>query len=396
MREGWVETTLGSVAEKRTDFTQVDPDEEYVILGVQRSGWGFVEREPIKGSAQKFTKLMRLNKDDLVYRTITAFEAPSAVAGPEHAGLFVTPQTFPVFRVDERRLLPAYMALLTTWPSFHEEMASRCTGTVLRRKTLSVGAFKSIPLALPPLAEQRRIVDLVGALDDAIAAAELANECVRQLSRSLREAVFAGPGRRVPVGSEYAVSVGKQLQSKSTQGDFHPYLRAGNIADGELDLTVMKEMRFTYAEIERLTLLPNDVVIVEGGNGYGKSALWPEGIPGTGFQNHVLRLRALGEEYTPWYAFQWARWCHEQGHFKYTGTGIPNLGVGKVRQMEILLAEDADAAALDALDDLHQAERSAASVVGALRATRSNLLTVLLSGEHEIPKSYDELLEVAS
>ncbi len=45
---------------------------------------------------------------------------------------------------------------------------------------------------------------------------------------------------------------------------------------------------------------------------------------------------------------------------------------------------------LDASFDAAAAAREAA---GALRALRSNLLTVLLSGEHEIPSSYDALLE---
>lgn len=38
-------------------------------------------------------------------------------------------------------------------------------------------------------------------------------------------------------------------------------------------------------------------------------------------------------------------------------------------------------------------ERSARETAEALRALRTNLLTVLLSGEHEIPASYDVLLE---
>ncbi|MBD8507941.1 hypothetical protein IFU08_00005, partial [Microbacterium sp. CFBP 8790] len=44
--------------------------------------------------------------------------------------------------------------------------------------------------------------------------------------------------------------------------------------------------------------------------------------------------------------------------------------------------------ALDALLDAYDAARSAAE---SLRTLRSDLLTVLLSGEHEIPSSYDEL-----
>lgn len=165
MRDGWEDVQLGDLVNRRRDFTSVDREAKYTILGVQRSGWGFVDREPITGSHMKFTKLMRLACDDLVYRTITAFEAPSAVAGPAQAERFVTPQAFPVYRINADRLLPAYMRILTTCSSFHQEMASRCTGTVIRRKTLSQAAFEAIPVALPPLAEQRRIIDLLDSVD---------------------------------------------------------------------------------------------------------------------------------------------------------------------------------------------------------------------------------------
>ncbi|MFD1210743.1 hypothetical protein ACFQ36_01640 [Arthrobacter sp. GCM10027362] len=154
---------LGDLLTKRTDYTPVSPEAEYAVVGVQRSGWGFVRREPVRGDSMQFSKLMQLEEGNLVYRTITAFEAPSAVVGPEFAGTFVTPQAFPVFRFDANRILPEFMSLMTTFPEFHEAMSERCTGTVLRRKTLFVAAFQSIPINLPPLDEQQRIVDLVSA-----------------------------------------------------------------------------------------------------------------------------------------------------------------------------------------------------------------------------------------
>lgn len=46
------------------------------------------------------------------------------------------------------------------------------------------------------------------------------------------------------------------------------------------------------------------------------------------------------------------------------------------------------------LAGLAQVIRANEHAVGVLRELRSNLLTALLSGEHEIPESYDELLEV--
>ena len=42
---------------------------------------------------------------------------------------------------------------------------------------------------------------------------------------------------------------------------------------------------------------------------------------------------------------------------------------------------------------LRDAVDAARATADALRALRSNLVTVLLSGEHEIPASYDALLE---
>lgn len=155
MREGWESVEIGDVISRRNDYTPVQPDSEYAIVGVQRSGLGLVDRKPIRGADMKFNKLLTLAQDDLVYRTITAFEAPMAVVGQEHEGRLVTPSAFPVFTIERARLLPDYMRLLATWPGFHREMLTRCTGSVVRRKTLSVDAFRSIPVGLPPRASAK-------------------------------------------------------------------------------------------------------------------------------------------------------------------------------------------------------------------------------------------------
>ncbi|WIB36377.1 hypothetical protein [Curtobacterium sp. MCJR17_043] len=197
MRDGWREVTLGEVTTRRRDFTAVQADVLYRIVGVQRSGWGLVDRAPVRGDSMKFGKLLELHSDDLVYRTITAFEAPSAVVSSEFDGAFVTPQTFPTYSIDRSRLLPEYMAILTTSPEFHEAMSVRCVGSVLRRKTLSQNAFESIPLRLPSLDEQRRIVDLMAALGDAEEAVEAeATEAASLLGAMLDASGGRSDGRR--------------------------------------------------------------------------------------------------------------------------------------------------------------------------------------------------------
>lgn len=44
--------------------------------------------------------------------------------------------------------------------------------------------------------------------------------------------------------------------------------------------------------------------------------------------------------------------------------------------------------------ELRSSANAARATVEALRTLRSNLLTVLLSGEHEIPASYDQFLNL--
>lgn len=52
-------------------------------------------------------------------------------------------------------------------------------------------------------------------------------------------------------------------------------------------------MWFHPSELRALDLRRGDVVIVEGGAGYGRSAVVREDMPGWGFQNSIIRLRPL-------------------------------------------------------------------------------------------------------
>lgn len=309
---------------------------------------------------------------------------------------FVIPSSFMrLLRFDQTRILPRFAFLVLQW-LYQSGQSAACQSNTTGIRNLNVPAYLGTSVALPSLDEQRRIVDLIGALDETIESlADVKNQVV-QLARAARQGFFTQGDRSVPVGSVYEISAGKQLQSKVSIGSLRPYLRAGNIEDGLLNLSVMKEMHLTDAEMEKLALLDGDVVIVEGGNGYGKSAVWRGTGHAVAFQNHVLRVRPRTDGYSTDYASQWARWCHEQGHFKPTGSGIPNIGLRKAQAMPISVFDESMAPALGALIAMDEQTNIIQDSLFELRALRSSTLTALLSGEHEIPKSYDDVMEVAA
>lgn len=398
MREGWREVPLGTLIERRRDFTAVEPEDEYVILGVQRSGWGFVRREPIKGSDQKFTKLLRVEIDDLVYRTITAFEAPAAVATEDEEGLFVTPQTFPVFRIDREALLPRYMSLITTWPSFHEAMASRCTGTVLRRKTLSVSAFEAIPIPLPPLAEQRRIVDLIGALDDTIAAARVSIETQQALHRALRSELW-GQGEITQLGSIGPALTGATPSTKEPaywNEEEVPFVTPGDIGwDGTPIDDVARKASQVAASASKRVLHGVGVMQVCIGATAGKCGTIAGPVL---FNQQINCITGLSQSDATVLAALLAS-PQFQAMFRQTAGSSTMPLVSKTRwsQMEVAWpSADFRLAAAQRLDACAGVLHSAEYEVEQLEALRSDLLTALLSGEHEIPESYDELMDGAA
>jgi type I restriction enzyme S subunit len=86
-----------------------------------------------------------------------------------------------------------------------------------------------------------------------------------------------------------------------------PYLRVANVQRGHLDLTHVKAIAATPAEIDELRLQPGDVLFNEGGDRdkLGRGWVWSGEIPDCIHQNHVFRARLLGSlrsRFISWYA----------------------------------------------------------------------------------------------
>ncbi|WP_172812373.1 restriction endonuclease subunit S [Corynebacterium timonense] len=146
-----------------------------------------------------------------------------------------------------------------------------------------------------------------------------------------------------PIATMAEVTLGKMVQPerKNTEEIEAPYLRAANIsAPGQLDLTVKpKVMWFSQSELSHLTLDRGDVVIVEGGAGYGRAALVGDALDGWAFQNSIVRVRPRsGIASGPYlaYALQHAQ---AQGHIEIlvnTAT-LPHFTAEKVERFRLPL-----------------------------------------------------------
>jgi len=145
--------------------------------------------------------------------------------------------------------------------------------------------------------------------------------------------------RTAAVKRSHQVTLGKMLQSepKTTADRYMPYLRAAHIQPNGMTFDAAEQsMWVSPSEVAELTLRSGDVVVVEGGAGYGRSATLTSDLEGWAFQNSINRLRALDGNIGRFtdYCIQAALWS---GYIEVTcGVAtIPHLTAEKLGQMRI-------------------------------------------------------------
>jgi type I restriction enzyme S subunit len=191
----------------------------------------------------------------------------------------------------------------------------------------------------------------------------------------------------IRVGRAFRLTLGKMVNAGVAGGELHPYLRAGNIQEYGVDLTEVKTMPVTAQEVAALSLEAGDVVVVEGGAGYGRSDVLRLNLDGWVFQNHVIRARPKGAQ-DPRFFDYFIKNLRARGHFEAIGAyaTIPNLSSDKLAAVAYpLLSREEQVSIADYLDretrEMKRAMDDAREVIGILRERRAALIAAVVTGQ---------------
>ena len=128
-------------------------DKSYPFAGVYSFGRGVFKGQRKSGMEFVYTRLTQLQKGNFVYPKLMAWEGALGVVPPECDGLFVSPE-FPVFEINESRVLPETLDVYFRTPSVWPVVAGISTGTNVRRRRLQPSAFLTFEIPLPPMSTQ--------------------------------------------------------------------------------------------------------------------------------------------------------------------------------------------------------------------------------------------------
>jgi type I restriction enzyme, S subunit len=272
-------------------------------------------------------------------------------------------------------------------------------------KGLSKDALLGVEVDVPPLAEQRRIADMVGAIDRTIEAHRSGVASLTEMSFKVRESLLASAESESPLYRALdGIDAGKSpraLDRPPTEGE-RGVLKVSAVRPGEFEPWESKTLDEDTVMPERARVSAGDLLITRANTRelVGAVCRVPETPDDLFLCDKTLRLRVNAEQALPEYLVfaLAAESVRSQIELNATGTSgsMKNISQQTIRSLRVPLppleTQAKIAAACGGGAETRRALKR--SLTGAIHL-RQAILAALVRGNHEIPATYDHLGDVA-
>jgi type I restriction enzyme S subunit len=244
-----------------------------------------------------------------------------------------------------------------------------------------------LEIPLPPLAEQRRIAEVLDKAEALRAKRRAALAQLDSLTQSLFLDLFGDPvtNSKGWVDSKMlgdvadivsGITKGRKVNGEAVREV--PYLAVVNVQDKSLNLNSLKMIEATEREVDRYKLIENDLLLTEGGDPdkLGRGTLWNNDLPECIHQNHIFRVRLTSLDIDPLF-LNWL--VGSQRGKKYflrsakQTTGIASINMTQLRGFPLLIPpidlQREFASRVAAVEKLKTAQRAALAELDALFAS---------------------------
>jgi type I restriction enzyme S subunit len=296
---------------------------------------------------------------------------------------------------NDSKVVPRFIYFLVN--QYLEKIEQSTSYTTVRH--ISVKQVKDISFPMPPITEQKRIVDVVSSVDAYIDALQKQAETARTArSAVLHELLSAGGDdwTKTTLGGISEVAYGYTESASETEVG-PKFLRITDIQNDNVDWSLVPYCRIEKEKFEKQRLQNGDIVFARTGATTGKSLLILNPPPAV-CASYLIRLRPIKTVVIPYFLnlnFQTEEyWMNIKSGMSGSAQGGFNASKLSSLSVSLPMLEEQKRIVeiVSSMDDVIQSTEQA--VVDA-KNLRSGLLSDLLSGEHEIPASYDKFLQAA-
>ena len=244
----------------------------------------------------------------------------------------------------DKRFLYYYLSAKPTYEKF-KQMA---VGGVVNN--LNSEMVRKVEVPIPSQAEQIQIADLLDRINNIII---LRTQQLRTLDTFIKARfveMFGDmlinpmnwPEQRLETVAEIVSGITKGRKIQTTELFDVPYMAVSNVKDGYIDWTTVKTIAASTAEIEQYRLLPDDVLMTEGGDPdkLGRGAIIRNPPKDCIHQNHIFRVRLNQGYILPEFMEQYLQ--HQRAKRYFLGcakqtTGIASINMTQLRALPMLM-----------------------------------------------------------
>jgi len=299
-----------------------------------------------------------------------------------------------ILRPDASVVDSRYLRILLDGPALKRQMAQHTGATTLAN--LRTSFYSAASIDLPSLGEQRRIVDLIESVDTYIDALRAQADAARTARTSLLHELLidtSGDWTETTldaVGTWRSGGTPKAGDPRFYGGDI-PFVAIGDLTGGVIRTTEKTLTPVGLAEIGHLA--PEGSIFVSMYGSIGKT-----GVAGANMATNQA-IAWLEPDLTvidPAFMASWL--TNHAAVFDSQGRGATQRNINRkmIRETPIVLPP------LRVQNEIAHTAASINNLIGRIEETLSRAATVrqgilaeLLSGNHEIPESYDALLEAS-
>lgn len=335
---------LGEVCKVSASTKMIDKSKAWLLnldMVEQQTGrvveYNFVGEDGLNGSITQF------DTENVLYSKLRP--NLNKVVLPERNG-FCTSELLPL-RPDARKLDRSYLAVFLRSDGFVNWAVSKTAGAKMPR--LGTKDLLNTNIPLPEIKEQKAIAEKFKKSEELIS---LRKQQLFKLDELVKARFLEMFGDMLlnslgwsekPLECLADIVSGITKGRKTTETDLQevPYMAVSNVKNGYIDWTTVKTILATRQEIEQYRLLPDDILMTEGGDPdkVGRGAIIKKPLENSIHQNHIFRVRLNENELLPSFFAEYLQ--HQKAKRYFLGcakqtTGIASINMRQLKALPVL------------------------------------------------------------
>ena len=413
MRDGWkavplsdaIEHTIGGVWGGESDTDEV---EVTVVRSTEFTKRGYLNFETGVSRSIKHSQLKsrELKEGDILLEKSGG--GPDQPVGrvvyvtEEIPNKFVCSNFVQLVRPNSKIVEPLLLFhIMWRWHAINRTLEFQAQTTGIRN--LRTPDYLEQEIELPPLPEQKRIVDLISSVDSYIETLQQQLESAKKSRNAVLYELLTGGGDdwvETTLGQEFEICKNGKNYKDGISTEGLPISRIQTIASGKIDLTKVGFGNFFLQDAEGFLLEEGDILFshINSLPHVGKVAIVQHNHLPLIHGMNLLRMRFANSNDTNFmfYLMQNESMRDEIRSRAQVAVNQVSINISSIKTIKIVIpplrTQKEIASLICAWDNLiEECENN----LNSSRNLRVGLLSELLSGEHEIPASYDKFMGAA-